>query len=685
MKLSVKLFRAIVTVGLIYTVLFFLLPSNSLAAGREKVITSYSELKSAVQSAQEGDTIYVDDIDFTAPGNVANSWMRIKIEKSLTIKAISKDMNAVFKNGAFILSGAKNSEGGITVALENIDFDGAVDTNSLTFSDFDWPVDEASGEYILDEAVLSQYAISCEGNVDASFANCSFSNYMNEYGPVMSIHYDDYTTIPFLLEMFGDYSGCTLKLSFDHCEFTDNAACYDGGAIYIEGNNNISFTADSCVFSNNKSGGGDFCMGGGAIYAKGAKLLLDNCLIKDNTANYLYPGCNSPEMDAIKGGGLYIDNAKLTLINSSVIGNKASVGGGIALTNSEADIDGCVFSKNRAYTDVESPYGDKGPWTNMGLGGAIYHEGMNGARTVIVNTDIVENSAKTAYGGIYTYYAGFEDMDVNYLDLKLCTYADNTSDSTYDYSATDLIAWCSHPGDIWTIPHLTVQGCFVTDDSFAADFIRYELPSEDNNYNFFATKEKANEKGITYGKSKDSERIVLNLPKGTDYKISKEYAEKLTDGHYDIIVRNIHIGNNYKKSLYDGQKHPLNLILLAIIAGCIAFAAVVVFVVLYHKKEREKRRTLEKADESEKRFVKAWLTKEEIDEALNGFPRVQTLTGRELEVLREILEGKKQKEVAYDLGIEITTVKDYYRRIYDKLDLANKEDLFRKFSELVAK
>ena len=74
-------------------------------------------------------------------------------------------------------------------------------------------------------------------------------------------------------------------------------------------------------------------------------------------------------------------------------------------------------------------------------------------------------------------------------------------------------------------------------------------------------------------------------------------------------------------------------------------------------------------------IVKAWFTKEEIDVIMKSLPKVQTLTGRETEVLVEMLEGKKQKEIAYDLGIEITTVKDFYRKIYGKLDLSNTVDL----------
>lgn len=59
-------------------------------------------------------------------------------------------------------------------------------------------------------------------------------------------------------------------------------------------------------------------------------------------------------------------------------------------------------------------------------------------------------------------------------------------------------------------------------------------------------------------------------------------------------------------------------------------------------------------------IVKAWFTNEEIDKIIQALPKARNLTGRESEVFVEILEGKKQKEIACDLGIEITTVKEMF-------------------------
>ncbi len=73
----------------------------------------------------------------------------------------------------------------------------------------------------------------------------------------------------------------------------------------------------------------------------------------------------------------------------------------------------------------------------------------------------------------------------------------------------------------------------------------------------------------------------------------------------------------------------------------------------------------------------------DIDRLILILPNVALLTHRELEVLREIMRGRKQSEVAHYLGIEVSTVKDFYKKIYTKLDVSNKDGLFLKVSELL--
>lgn len=54
-----------------------------------------------------------------------------------------------------------------------------------------------------------------------------------------------------------------------------------------------------------------------------------------------------------------------------------------------------------------------------------------------------------------------------------------------------------------------------------------------------------------------------------------------------------------------------------------------------------------------------------------------TLTSRELDILKSAASGNENKEIAADLGISIETVKSHIRSILDKLDARNRTDAIR--------
>ena len=181
-----------------------------------------------------------------------------------------------------------------------------------------------------------------------------------------------------------------------------------------------------------------------------------------------------------------------------------------------------------------------------------------------------------------------------------------------------------------------------------------------------------------------------------NFTVPNEYAQKLIGTRYDGKLKNVRIGDNYDAALYHAQEQPGNVksALYWIIPSAVVAAAAVVLAVIFVRRRKKSEEntetdipTSEIADPAEatQPIVKAWFTKEEIDTIMKSLPKVQTLTGRETEVFIEMLEGKKQKEIAYDLGIEITTVKDFYRKIYDKLDLSNKDELLKRCSALISK
>ena len=81
---------------------------------------------------------------------------------------------------------------------------------------------------------------------------------------------------------------------------------------------------------------------------------------------------------------------------------------------------------------------------------------------------------------------------------------------------------------------------------------------------------------------------------------------------------------------------------------------------------------------AEQKIVKTRYTDEEIEKIVAATAETHLLTHRELEVFCELLKGKKQSEIGYYLGISISTVKDNAGRIYGKLGVANKDELFIK-------
>ncbi len=88
-------------------------------------------------------------------------------------------------------------------------------------------------------------------------------------------------------------------------------------------------------------------------------------------------------------------------------------------------------------------------------------------------------------------------------------------------------------------------------------------------------------------------------------------------------------------------------------------------------------------DEKEHIVVMTRYSDAEIERFTEILSEIANLTVRELDVLREIMRGHKQSEVAHYLGIEVSTVKDFYKKIYTKLDVSNKDGLFLKISELL--
>ncbi len=676
--------------GVLCAVFAVLCVPSSAFASADTLITDYTTLLSAVAQAKEGDTLLVGDIDFTPTSpDVPYSMMCITVERDLTIKS-GLETPATFHNGGFLIAGSKVAGETLSVTFENIIFDGKADQNALTEADYEYPYSEAEQTVTYYAPRIAQQALSFKGNVAAAFSGCTFRNYMHEYGPVIDIRYGDYTDNAYLLDLFGDHSTCRIDLDFTDCSITNNTAKYDGGAIYIEANHNVRLHANNTAFVSNRSAAGEYVRGGGAIFAVGADLSFEGSVFADNLANHTFSDTVLREYDTNKGGALCLEDAKLTAINTRFTGNRASMGGALSFTNAKAEIDGCSFEQNRAEAQIRDPDSSSGPWSNMSQGGALYAEGMKNDTIALYNCEIINNSAAVAYGGIYGYFSPHEDPTFGsfFLKMNLCSHIGNTADAVYDFASEDAMLWLSHPGDMFTNPHLEMFGCYVVDETFAKEFAHHDLPTAENGYNLLIPAE-------------DDAALV---------EIPQDVLRAVIGTRYEDKLKKAKVGSNYAEDLYiekeekpqpedpssdpsskedpadPGDDRPQKpkgklavwiALAVAIIGGSGGIFA-------FHKRRSGK----QKADASpperpapqpvpeQKQIVLMRYAQDEIERFVTLVPEVGTLTGRELEVLKEVLKGKKQSEVAYYLGIEVSTVKDYYKKIYGKLKVGNKNELF---------
>ena len=86
-RLKTKVLQKVVSLILPAMILVSAIPCTVFAEESTDIITSFTELKMAISAANDGDILYVGDIDFTPSGNIFNSLMRIETDKSLTIKS----------------------------------------------------------------------------------------------------------------------------------------------------------------------------------------------------------------------------------------------------------------------------------------------------------------------------------------------------------------------------------------------------------------------------------------------------------------------------------------------------------------------------------------------------------------------------------------------------------------------
>ena len=160
-----------------------------------------------------------------------------------------------------------------------------------------------------------------------------------------------------------------------------NGSANYGAGILVSGGLGSVFNLNDCVVTSNSAAWN--VSGGGVYNGVGVTMTISNCTISANNA----PGGGS-------GGGVCNDSATLTIIASTLSGNRAGFGGGVVNNGSSGGhakliINASTFSDNSA----------------VGGGGAILNYGSSGNATLAVNAcTFAGNSSLSGQngGGIFT-------------------------------------------------------------------------------------------------------------------------------------------------------------------------------------------------------------------------------------------------------------------------------------------
>jgi predicted outer membrane repeat protein len=214
-------------------------------------------------------------------------------------------------------------------------------------------------------------------------------------------------------------NGATPTIS--QCVFINNDADNQvlGGAVYIDGTGIVGdrkTIIQDCVFAGNRAG--KLCDGfGGAVAAKNASVSILRCTFDQNFVPHENTTCSLGSRHA-DGGGVFLDDCVVTLVDSTFSGNTAQRGGALYAVGGTTLVDRCSFKNNLASFDAA---------LEGGQGGAITV--LNGNLTV-VNTRFVANTAR----GILVGGVGGALSVSRSLRLLNCTFVDNLADPTKERS-----------------------------------------------------------------------------------------------------------------------------------------------------------------------------------------------------------------------------------------------------------
>ena len=358
---------------------------NTTTDGDGSVDNPYNNLKQALDSSKNGDTIIINDGIFSGENNT-----NLVISKSLTLKAAegaTPIFNGQSKNRIFVIQSPNVTLDGLTFVNGNVPNYGG--------------------------ALLIQ-------NSNTNIRNCTFRNcYANAggavfiYPSVSNTVFKD-TCIERCQATYGGgvylYDSSVNNTVFDNTTFRN---CYAGlaAAIYNKGSNtkiiNSTFnksraTDGGSIFNDKKSSnllinGSSFNNNvaddqGGAIYAGGSTNPIT--IVNSNFTNNI-----AYDNSVMGGGALLLNGIGNKIINSTFSNNMAyEKGGAILFTRSNNSVINCTFDNNSAVRGgaiAYRAYVDEAIENNTIIGSVF----TNNGKDVINNT----NSSFTKGGAVYAF------------------------------------------------------------------------------------------------------------------------------------------------------------------------------------------------------------------------------------------------------------------------------------------
>lgn len=184
-----------------------------------------------------------------------------------------------------------------------------------------------------------------------------------------------------------------------------------------------------------------------------------------------------------------------------------------------------------------------------------------------------------------------------------------------------------------------------------------------------------------YKRAFETQKAVTFLK---DSILNDAYQKNITS--FQVAYKTLEKEDKISRLLIEKKREKLNAkrnfkrLIYSIVLAILMLTSVLISFFLYRKNTDLKFRNMEKELQSYvlqlNRFKNNTLSKSLREKAIKF-----DLSGREVDVLRLISEGKTNTEISESLNISINTVKSHIKSIYVKLDVSNRVQVLKKINE----